>query len=660
MDAKKEIEQLSKELEHHNYRYYVMDSPEIQDYEYDRMLRRLEDLEKEYPQYASPVSPTKRVGGMALSQFEKVTHAVPLESLQDVFSVEELKDFCDGIDTQKPVYTVEPKVDGLSVALEYIDGVFTRGATRGDGRVGEDVTENLKTIRSIPMRVENAPSRLIVRGEVFMPRKVFDRLNEARELDGKPLFANPRNAAAGSLRQLDPKIAAERGLDILVFNLQLAEGMQFSSHSETLDYLREKKFKVIPYALCSEFSEISREIERIDATRYELQYDIDGAVVKINDLSERERLGSTAKFPRWAAAYKYPPEIKQTVVQDIVVQVGRTGILTPKAVVAPVHLAGTTVTNATLHNQDIISQKDIRIGDTVSIRKAGEIIPEILDVDFSKRPAGTVPFHLPDTCPVCGAPVRRDEDGAAYRCTGAECPAQLLRNLTHFVSREAMDIDGLGSAVLEKLVNAGLLHTAADLYKLTVEDLTPIMVKDADKVSKSAQNLVSAIEESKSRDLSRLLNAFGIRQVGEKAARSIAVTFRTLDRIASASIEDLTAISDIGEITAQNIVDWFSMEQSRDLIEKLRDCGVNFDCEIAPPDTKFQGLTFVLTGALSLFTREEASEKIVQLGGKVSGSVSKKTSFVVAGENAGSKLKKANELGIPVLTEEEFMEKMQS
>ncbi|MBQ7565852.1 MAG: NAD-dependent DNA ligase LigA [Oscillospiraceae bacterium] len=662
MDPKQEIESLSKELEHHNYQYYVLDAPEIQDYEYDRMLRRLEDLEREYPQFASPVSPTKRVGGQAIGEFAKVEHAVPLESLQDVFSFAELETFADSVaeTVADPVYTVEPKVDGLSVALEYVDGVFTRGATRGDGLVGEDVTENLKTIRSIPMTLDGAPKRLIVRGEVFMPRSSFERLNAEREDAGQPLFANPRNAAAGSLRQLDPRIAASRGLDILVFNLQLADGVPFQKHSETLEFLRELKFKVIPYTVCSEIGAIEAKIDEINETRYDLSYDIDGAVLKLDDLQERQQLGSTAKFPRWAAAYKYPPEIKETVVQDIVVQVGRTGVLTPKAVVSPVHLAGTTVTNATLHNQDLITQKDVRIGDTVTIRKAGEIIPEILEVVLAKRPAGTVPYHLPTTCPVCGAPVCRDEDGAAFRCSGAECPAQLVRNLAHFVSRDAMDIDGLGTSVVEKLIDADLLHTAADLYRLTLDDLTPVMVKDASKGSKSAQNLIEAIEASKSRDVSRLLYAFGIRQVGEKAAKTIAVTLRDLDHIMAASVEELCRIPDIGEITAQNIVEWFAQPQSKDLIEKLRTCGLNFDCTLPPPETKFSGMTFVLTGALTMFTRDEASERIEQLGGKASGSVSKKTTYVVAGENAGSKLQKAKELGIPVLSEQEFLEMLEN
>lgn len=654
MEPKQEIEQLTKELERHNHLYYVLDRPEIADYEYDGMLRRLEALEAQYPEYASPISPTKRVGGEALSQFEKVRHTVPLESLQDVFSFEELREFDARVREQVAdlEYTVEPKVDGLSVALEYVDGRFVRGATRGDGLIGEDVTENLKTIRSIPMTLDDAPSRLIVRGEVFMPKSVFETLNADREVRGEALFANPRNAAAGSLRQLDPKIAAARQLDILVFNLQLAEGIGFETHSQTLDYLRDHHFKVIPYTCCRDMDTAETLVRRIDEGRYDLSYDIDGAVIKVNRLEDRRLLGSTAKFPRWAAAFKYPPEIKPTVVQDILVQVGRTGVLTPKAVVSPVRLAGTTVTNATLHNQDFISEKDIRIGDTVLIRKAGEIIPEILEVDYTKRPADAVPYHLPEVCPVCGAPVLRDEDGAAFRCTGAECPAQLARNLTHFVSREAMDIDGLGSAIVEQLISAGLVHTPADLYTLEREK-----VEQLERMGKqSTDNLLRAIENSKQNDLSRLLNAFGIRQVGTKAAKVLARTFGSLDALMAATEEELTEVPDIGAITAANLTRWFADSQSRDLIARLRKAGVNFESQEQIQDSRFTGMTFVLTGALSLFTRDEATAKIEAMGGKAASSVSKKTSYVVAGENAGSKLKKANELGIPVLSEQDFLE----
>ena len=477
MEPKQEIEQLTRELEHAGYLYYVLDNPEMSDYDYDHKLRRLEELEAQYPQYASPLSPTRRVGGQALSEFVKVRHAVPLESLQDVFSYDELRDFDAHVREEEPdaEYSVEPKVDGLSVALEYVDGQFVRGATRGDGLIGEDVTENLKTIRSIPMTLEHAPARLIVRGEVFMPRASFEALNAEQEKLGKPLFANPRNAAAGSLRQLDPGIAAKRRLDILVFNLQLAEGAEFQTHSETLDYLRNLKFKVIPYTLCRDMDKAEQLIAELGETRYDLPYDIDGAVMKLNSLAGRARLGSTAKFPRWAAAFKYPPEVKETVLEDIVVQVGRTGVLTPRAIVAPVHLAGTTVTAATLHNQDFITDKDIRIGDTVKIRKAGEIIPEILEVVPARRPEGAKPYHLPDKCPVCGAPVVRDEDGAALRCTGAECPAQLSRNLAHFVSREAMNIDGLGSAILDQLIEQKMEVKIIESNKERCDELSTLL-----------------------------------------------------------------------------------------------------------------------------------------------------------------------------------------
>ena len=658
MNPREEIEQLTKQLERHNYLYYVMDSPEIADYEYDQMLRRLETLEAEHPELASPLSPTRRVGGAALPQFEKVEHAVPLESLQDVFSMEELAEFDQRVRESLPQveYTVEPKVDGLSVALEYVDGKFVRGATRGDGLVGEDVTENLKTIRSIPMTLEDAPHRLIVRGEVFMPKSVFEALNAKREEEGENLFANPRNAAAGSLRQLDPKIAAQRQLDILVFNLQLAEGAAFTSHSETLDYLREKRFKVIPYTCCQTEEAVEAAVRAVDEGRYGLNYDIDGAVVKVNDLSQRQMLGSTAKFPRWAAAYKYPPEIKETVVVEILVQVGRTGVLTPKAVVRPVRLAGTTVTNATLHNQDFITAKDVRIGDTVRIRKAGEIIPEILEVVKEKRPADAVPYLLPESCPVCGSPVERDEDGAAIRCTGAECPAQLVRNISHFVSRDAMDIDGLGSAIVEQLIQQGMVHSPADLYYLD-----PERVEAMDRMGKqSTANLMAAIEKSKDNDLSRLLFAFGIRQVGAKAGKVLASTFGSLDRLMEADEAALTEVRDIGAITAESIVRWFANPQSRHMIERLREAGVNFTSKAVMVDQRFAGMTFVLTGALTLFTRDAATEKIESFGGKASGSVSKKTTYVVAGENAGSKLRKANELGIPVLTEEEFLKMIET
>lgn len=657
MEPKEQIRQLTERLEEANYRYYVLDDPRMQDYEYDQMLRQLEELEARYPEYASPLSPTKRVGGQALSQFEKVEHAVAMESLQDVFSMEELEEFDAKLRETVPdaAYSVEPKVDGLSVALEYVDGHFVRGATRGDGRVGEDVTENLKTIRSIPMHLEGAPARLIVRGEVFMARKVFEELNAKREAAGQSLFANPRNAAAGSLRQLDPKIAAQRKLDIRVFNLQLAKGMTFATHMQTLEYLRGLRLPVIPQTLCHSFRKAQEAVETIDAGRYDLPFDIDGAVIKLDDLTQRGRLGSTAKFPRWAVAYKYPPEIKSTVVEDIIIQVGRTGVLTPKAVVRPVRLAGTTVTNATLHNQDFISEKDIRIGDTVRIRKAGEIIPEILSVQMDKRPEGTVPYRLPEQCPECGAPVVRDEEGAFLRCTGAECPAQLARNIAHFVSRDAMDIEGLGSAIVESLIEKGYISSPADIYYLTLAELRGLWKSG----ETAARKLLSAIEESKSRDLGRLIYGLGIRQVGAKAGKTLAAAFETMDALMQADLETLTQVSDVGTVTAQNILDWFAQPQSQHMISRLREAGVNFKSTVQKVDDRFAGKVFVLTGTLSLFTRDEATEKIERRGGKVSGSVSKKTSFVVAGENAGSKLKKATELGIAVLGEAEFLEMLE-
>ena len=654
MEVKQRIEELTDLLRQANYRYYVLDDPTMQDFEYDRLLRELEDLEKVHPELIQPDSPTQRVGGAALSQFEKVEHPVPLMSLQDVFSLEELNDFLDKIAEQHPdaAFSVEPKIDGLSVALEYENGIFVRGATRGDGVVGEDVTENIKTIRSVPMQLTGAPERLIVRGEVFMPKKRFAALNERQEAEGKPLFANPRNAAAGSLRQLDPKVAASRGLDIYIFNIQLCEGVTFTTHQQTLDYLRELKFKVIPFALLNSSDAVCDWVMKINEERELLSCDIDGAVVKVNDLALREHLGTTAKFPRWAAAYKYPPEVKETIVEDIVVQVGRTGVLTPKAVVKPVRLAGTTVTNATLHNQDFIRERDIRIGDTVHIRKAGEIIPEILDVVMSKRPEDSQAYFLPTVCPVCGARVEQDEDGAFMRCTGAECPAQLSRNIAHFVSRDAMDIEGLGSAIIDSLVERELIHSPADIYYLTLDEMSSLWQKG----DTAAKKLLNSIENSKQQDLSRLLFALGIRQVGSKAGKVLASHFGTMDALMNATVDELTAVPDVGQITAQNIVTWFAQPQSQHMIQRLRSAGVNFESLRQVSDNRFAGKTFVLTGALSKFTREEATERIELLGGKAAGSVSKKTSYVVVGENAGSKERKARELGIPILTEDEFLE----
>lgn len=653
MDYRGEIKELREKLNENARLYYTLDASTMSDYEYDRLYRRLQELEAAHPEEITPDSPTQRVGDAVLNDFAEVRHPVPLESLEDVFDGDEVKGFLSKVLETLPraEYSVEPKVDGLSVALEYRDGQFYQGATRGDGRVGEDVTGNLRTVRSIPKNLPEKLPRLIVRGEVYMARSVFDRINEELELEGKPLLANPRNAAAGSLRQKDPKVCAKRQLDIAVFNLQLVEGRSFATHSETLDYLREQGFPVIPHTVLRDPEEILEQIQKLGDNRMDFPYDIDGAVVKLNDLSDRSILGSTAKCPKWAVAYKYPPEQKESRVADIVVQVGRTGVLTPKAVLEPVRLAGTTVTNATLHNQDYITEKDIRIGDTVVVQKAGEIIPEIVSVVKKKRPEGTKPYHLPDKCPVCGAAVLRDPDGAAVRCTGAECPAQLLRNMIHFASRDAMDIDGVGPAVLQQLIESGLVSNPADLYDLGAEQLEGL-----DRMGKkSAQNAVDAIARSKENDLWRLIFALGIRQVGAKAAKILATHFGSMDRLRRATAEELTEIDDVGAVTADYITHWMQSDQAADLLARLQKAGVNMECHQELVDRRFAGMTFVLTGALTRFTREEAGEMIELRGGKVSSSVSKKTTYVVAGENAGSKLKKAGELGVSVLSEEDFL-----
>ena len=653
MDYRAEMKQLRDTLNENARLYYTLDRSTMSDYEYDHLYRRLQDLEREHPEEITPDSPTQRVGDAVRNDFAEVLHPVPLESLEDVFDGNEVQDFLAKVLETLPQaeYSVEPKVDGLSVALEYRDGVFYQGATRGDGRKGEDVTGNLRTIRSIPMVLPEKLPRLIVRGEVYMARSVFEEINEELELEGKPLLANPRNAAAGSLRQKDPKMCAKRRLDIAVFNLQLAERRTFATHAETLAYLKAQGFPTIPHATLSNGEDILREIDRLGDTRMEFPFDIDGAVVKLNNLSDRDILGSTAKCPKWAVAYKYPPEQKPSRVVDIVVQVGRTGVLTPKAVLEPVRLAGTTVTNATLHNQDYIREKDIRIGDTVIVQKAGEIIPEIVSVEREKRPDDAAEFVFPQTCPVCGAPVLRDPDGAAIRCTGAECPAQLLRNLIHFAARDAMDIDGVGPAVLQQLIEAKLVANPADLYDLTAEQLKKLERMGA----KSAQNAVEAIAKSKENDLWRLIYALGIRQVGEKAAKVLAAHFGSMDALRRATAEELTQIDDVGAVTADYITRWMQSEQAADLLERLKNAGLNMESRRTLVDSRFAGMTFVLTGALTRFTREEAGEMIEQRGGKAASSVSKKTTYVVAGENAGSKLKRAQELNIPVLSEEEFL-----
>ena len=631
--------------------YYDNDAPLVSDYEYDMMNNELKRLEAAHPDWIRPDSPTQHVGGHVSEAFSPVAHEVPLESLADVFSFGEVDAFVRRMDESVAAahdFVTEPKIDGLSVAVEYRGGVFYRGATRGNGEVGEDVTENLRTVRSLPKKLENAPERLIVRGEVYMSHEVFSELNARRELTGEKLLANPRNAAAGSLRQQDPSVCAQRKLDVVFFNIQLSGGRTYTTHFETLDAMEAMGLPVVRHTLCKTADECVSTIVRIGDGREGYPFDIDGAVVKLNDLSQRQTLGSTAKYPRWAVAYKYPPEKKPSRVRDIVVQVGRTGVLTPKAVIEPVRLAGTTVTNATLHNQDFIAELGIDIGDIVVVRKAGEIIPEVVEV-AEKHSDGY--FRLPSVCPACGAPVERDADGAAIRCTGAECPAQRLRNIVHFASREAMDIDGLGPAVVEALDRQGLIRTPAELYSLDAQS-----VAMADRMGlKSAENLIAAIDASRDRGLARLLTAFGIRQVGAKAGKVLARRYRDLDGLIAATEEELTAIDDIGPVTARYITEWLRSEQSRHQIELLRAAGVSFESREEITDARFAGKTFVLTGTLESLTRAEAEERIERFGGKASGSVSKKTSYVVAGANPGSKLTKAESLGVPVLTEAEFL-----
>ena len=656
MDYREEMKQLRDFLNQQSYLYYVLDAPVIPDYEYDRLNRRLEELEAEHPEEITPDSPTQRVGDKILEGFETYEHPVPLESLQDVFNAEEVSEFLDRMREalgDGAAYSVEPKVDGLSVALEYRDGVFVRGATRGDGRVGEDVTENLKTIRAIPMQLPEKLPRLIVRGEVYMSRAVFAEINARRELEGKPLMANPRNAAAGSLRQLDPKICAERKLDIQVFNLQLAEGKTFQNHSETLDYMASQHFKVIPHKTLSDPAEIQAEIDRINEERMDYPFDIDGAVIKSDHLADRERLGSTAKFPKWAVAFKYPPEVKETTLRSIEVAVGRTGVLTPTACFDPVFLAGTTVARATLHNEDFIRQFGLCIGDTIQVRKAGDIIPEVIGVTHHAE--GAEPYTMPTVCPSCGAPVVHLEDEAALRCVNPECPAQALRNIIHFASRDAMDIEGLGEAVATQLVEKELVHSAADIYTLTREQLLEL-----DKFKeKSADNLLQAITASKQNNLDKLLFGFGIRNIGDKAAALLAEHFGTLQAIREATAEQVSQIDGFGGVMAQSVVEFFAKEGTTDLVHRLADAGVNMQWKGEPKGDKLAGKTLVVTGTLETLSRNEAEALIVKNGGKASGSVSKKTAYVVAGAAAGSKLTKAQALGVPVLTEQEFLAMLQ-
>ncbi len=652
---KQRIEELTKIINEHNYNYYVMDNPTISDFEYDALMRELSELEEKYPEFAKPDSPTKRVGGYALESFEQVRHEVPMESINDVFSFEELREFDERvkglISGEKVEYVVEYKIDGLSVSLEYRNGLLEIGSTRGNGRIGENVTENIKTVRSVPLSVENAPELLEVRGEVYMPHKSFEAVNAQREIDGEPLFANPRNAAAGSLRQLDPKIAAKRKLDIFVFNVQRISEEKFDNHYDSLMYLKEHGFKVIPdFRKLSEIDGIINEINDIAERRGELGFDIDGVVIKVNSFAQREKLGSTAKAPRWAAAYKFPPEKKKTKLTDIVLNVGRTGVLTPNAVLEPVRLAGTTVSKATLHNIDFIRERDIRIGDTVIVQKAGEIIPEVLSVDKSARNGSETEFAMPKLCPVCGAPVVRDDGEAAYRCTGIECPAQLVRNIIHFASKGAMDIEGLGPALVQSLIESGLIKSEADLYYLSEDDVASL-----DRMGKkSAENLISAIEKSKENDLSKLITALGIRHVGANSAKLIASRFKSMDALLAASADEIASIDDVGAIMAESIVEFLSQQQTIHTISRLKAAGVNMECGTAAAGTKFAGMTFVLTGSLENYTRSEAAAVIESLGGKVSSSVSKKTSIVVAGDEAGSKLDKAEKLGVKIIGEEEF------
>lgn len=650
--AKARALQLSKELNYHNDRYYNQDDPEISDYEYDMLLRELENIEAEFPQLISSDSPTQRVGGSKGEKFSPVTHAVPMESLHDSFSADEIRDFDRKVREviDRPVYVVEPKFDGLSVSCEYRNGVFVRGSTRGDGTTGEDVTDNLMTIKSLPKRLKNAPAFLEVRGEVYMSVETFEKIVAEQENNGEKPFKNPRNAAAGSLRQKDAKITAKRNLDIFVFNIQQVEGVEITSHVQSLNYLTELGFPTAFYRSYDDVEDVLREIEYIDAHRGDLPCDIDGAVVKVNSLADRAVLGSTAKFPRWAEAYKYPPEEKETELLNIEINVGRTGALTPVGIFKPVLLAGTTVSRATLHNEDFIREKGINVGDTVLIRKAGEIIPEVLSL--VRHGAHIEPYRFPENCPSCGSKVIREEGEAAMRCTNTDCPAQLLRHLIHFVSRDAMDIDGLGPALLEQLLNAGLIKTFTDLYQLKAADVATL-----DRMGeKSADNLIGAIDKSKDAQINRLVYALGIRHIGEKAAKLLCEHFLSIEKLFEASEEEIAAIDGFGAIMAQSVYDYFHLEGTKHLICKLKELGVKMTpLQPKAKEGRFIGKTFVLTGTLPTMSRKEASALIEKNGGKTSSSVSKKTDYVLAGEDAGSKLTKAQSLGVTVISEEELL-----
>ena len=659
-EAKERIETLRKQTEYYAKKYYDDDKPEISDFEYDMLMVELRNLEKEYPEFKSEDSLTQKVGGHVKEGFEKVTHEVPLQSLQDVFSIGEVYDYIDKTNEkaeenniENRTYVVETKIDGLSAALEYKQGKFVRGATRGNGLVGEDVTQNLKTIKTIPMEL-NEKINITVRGEVFISKKDFEKMNKEREEKDEELFANARNAAAGSLRQLDSRVTAKRPLDIYIFNVQKIEDKQFNSHFEELEYLAKLGFNVNPVRIpCKDEKEVEEAIKKIGSKREKLTFDIDGAVVKVDDLKFREILGTTAKTPRWAIAYKYPPERKETKLKDIVCQVGRTGVITPMAILEPVRVAGSTISKTTLHNEDFIKEKDLKIGDTVVIQKAGDVIPEIVEVKKNKRTGEEKDFEMPKVCPVCGAEAVREEGEAAVRCTGIECPAKLYRNLVHFASREAMNIDGLGEAIIKQLLDRGLISNMADIYALKLEDIASLKKNGM----KFAQNLIDSINRSKQNDLYRLITALGIRHVGTKASKILAKRYKTMDRLMNVTSEELAFVEDIGPIVAESIREFFLQDQTIDLIKRLKQAGVNMKyLEEVGEDNRFEGKTFVLTGTLEKYTRGEASNIIEKFGGKTSSSVSKKTDYVLAGEEAGSKLTKAQNLGVTILSEEEFEE----
>lgn len=658
--AKERIEELRKQVEYHAKKYYDDDQPEISDFEYDMLMVELRNLEKKFPQFQSKNSLTQKVGGHVKEGFQKVNHEVPLQSLQDVFSIEEVKDYIAKIEEkakenniEQVKYVVETKIDGLSAALEYKNGIFVRGATRGNGLVGEDVTRNLKTVKTIPMELKDKID-ITVRGEVFIAKDDFEKMNQERQENEEELFANARNAAAGSLRQLDSKITEKRPLDIYIFNVQKIEGKKFTSHYEELEYLNRLGFNVNPVRIdCRNMEEIEKAIQKIGEDRENLTFGIDGAVVKVDDLKFREILGSTAKTPRWAIAYKYPPERKETKLIDIACQVGRTGVITPMAILEPVKVAGSTISKTTLHNQDFIKEKELKIGDTVVIQKAGDVIPEIVEVKKDKRTGKEIEFEMPKTCPVCGAQAIREEGEAAVRCTGIECPAKLFRNLVHFASREAMNIDGLGENIIKQLLDNGLIENIADIYTLQLEDIASLKKNG----QKFAQNLIDSINKSKENDLYRFITALGIRHVGAKASKLLARKYKNIDNLIQAPLEDLSNINDIGPIVANSIQEFFAQEQTIDLIEKLKKAGVNTIAkEQENIDNRFEGKTFVLTGTLENYTRGEASNLIEKFGGKTTSTVSKKTDYVLAGEEAGSKLTKAQNLGVTILTEAEFQE----